>query len=377
MQRERRAVTALFLANGALIATVLPRLPEIKAGLELTDGQLGLALIGGGLGGLAGSAASRWLLPRFGSRRLAVVSTVAHALLVPLVGVVPVAVLLFAVLVLAGIADAFMDVAMNVSGMEVQRRLGRPVLSSMHAVWSIGAVLGGLAGTAAAGFRVPVVTHAAAVGVVLVAVVLPLAAAVPDHSGAGAERPTGTRFSPALALLCLLAVLAAFVEEAPASWSAIYLVEHTEARPGAAGLAYTAFMAAMVAGRLVGDRLVARFGLVHVVRVGGVLVAVALGSGLLTGSTAAGVVAFGVLGLGAASLFPALFTAAGALPGQGVAVMNAASRVGFLASPPVTGGLADAVGLPLALGIVVVPAGVGIAVLAGAVRPATGPAAAR
>ena len=369
MRRERQAVTALFLTNGALFATVLPRLPEIKADLDLSNGQLGLALLGTGLGGLSGSTASGWLLPRAGARRLAVGSTVVLALLVPLIGLAPSAAVLFAVLLVVGVSDSLTDVAMNVSGIEVQRRLGRPVLSSMHAVWSIGAVLGGLVGTAAAGLRVPVPLHLAVVAAALVVVVLLVSPAVPDHSGAGSAARSGARFSPGLAVLCLLAVFAAFLEDAPASWSAIYLVEHTGAGPGAAGLAFTAFMAAMVAGRVVGDRVVGRFGPVRVVRVGGLAAAAGLGAGLLAGSTAEAVVAFGVVGIGAASLFPALFTAAGALPGQGVAVMNAASRVGFLASPPVVGALADGVGLPLALGLLVVPAAVGIALLAGAVRP--------
>jgi MFS family permease len=370
VQRERWAVSALFLTNGALFATVLPRLPEIKADLALSDGQLGLALLGVGLGGLTGSTASRWLLPRVGSRRLAVGCTVALALLVPLIGLAPSGAVLFAVLLLVGLSDALTDVAMNVSGIEAQRRLRRPVLSSMHAIWSIGAVLGGLVGSAAAGLRVPVPLHVAGVAVVAVALALAVAASVPDHSGAGEGEPTGARFSPALALLCLLAVCAAVVEDAPASWSAIYLVEHTEAPAGAAGLAFTAFMAAMVAGRLVGDRLVARFGLVQVVRVGGLTAGLALAAGLLVGTTTAAIVAFGFVGLGAASLFPALFTAAGALPGQGVAVMNATSRLGFLLSPPVVGTAADGVGLPLALGLVAVPAALAVALLAGAVRPA-------
>ena len=292
--------------------------------------------------------------------------------LVPLVGLAPAAAVLFAVLLGVGVADSLTDVAMNVSGIEVQRRTARPVLSSMHAVWSIGAVVGGLTGSAAAALRVPIPVHAAVVALALAAVALAGARHVPDASGEGTgERAEGgPRLSRPLLLLCALAVMAALVEDAPSSWSAVYLVDHTGAAPGAAGLAFTAFMAAMVAGRLAGDRLVARFGLVTVVRAGGLVAAVALAVTLVTGGTAVAVVAFGFMGLGAASLFPAMFTAAGALPGQGVAAMNAASRVGFLASPPVVGLVADGVGLPLALGLLVVPAALGLAVLGGAVRPA-------
>lgn len=372
MQRDRWAVSALFLTNGAMFSTVLPRLPEIKDALELTDGQLGLALVGSGVGGLLGSTATRWLLPRLGSRRLAVASTLFLTVAVPLIGLAPVPAVLFTVLVAVGVADSLTDVAMNVSGIEVQRRLARPVLSSMHAVWSVGAVAGGAVGSLAAELSVPIALQAGVLSVSLAALVLCVARHVPDASGEGSGERTegGPRLGRPLLLLCGLAVLAALVEDAPASWSAIYLVDHTGASPGVGGLAFTSFMAAMVVGRLLGDRFVARFGLVTVVRTGGAAAAVALAVALVTGGTAVAVVAFAVVGLGSASLFPAMFSAAGALPGQGIAAMNAASRVGFLLSPPLVGAVADAVGLSLALGLLVVPAALGLAVLGGAVRPA-------
>jgi fucose permease len=371
VQRERWAVSALFLTNGALFASVLPRLPEIKSSLELTDGQLGLALLGVGLGGLAASISTRWLLPRLGSRRLAVGATLLLAAFVPLVGLAPTRTVLFAVLVAVGIADAWTDVAMNVSGVQAQRRLGRPILTSMHAVWSLGAVAGGLGGSAAAGLGVALPVHLAVVAVACMVLALVVRTDVPDASGAGTgRRRPGARLSPALALICCLAVLAALLEDAPASWSAVYLTDHTGAGPGTAGLGFTAFMTAMVVARLVGDRVVQRVGAVPVLRVGGLAAGLSLGAALLVGGTAPAIVAFAVVGLGAAAVFPAMITAAGALPGQGVAAMNAATRLGFLASPPVVGRVADGVGLPLALGLLVVPAAVGIALLATATEPA-------
>jgi MFS family permease len=373
VQRERWAVSALFLTNGALFASVLPRLPEIKATLELSDGQLGLALLGVGLGGLAASTGSRWLLPRLGSRRLAVGATVVLAALVPLIGLAPTRAVLFVVLLGVGVADALTDVAMNVSGVEAQRRLRRSVLGSMHAVWSIGAVSGAAVGSAAAALRVPLALHLAAVAVLCAGLALAVRRHVPDADGVGTgERGTHVRLSPALVLLCGLAVLAALLEDAPASWSAIYLTDHAGASPGVAGLGFTAFMTAMVAGRLVSDRLVDRFGVVALVRAGGLSAAAALALALLVGGTVVPVLAFAVVGLGAAPVFPAMVSAAGAMPGQGVAAVNVAARVGFLVSPPVVGSAADVTGLPLALGLLVVPAALGIALLAGATGAAAG-----
>ena len=162
--------------------------------------------------------------------------------------------------------------------------------------------------------------------------------------------------------------MAALVEAAPYSWSAVYLAEHTGASPGTAGLGFTAFTTAMVIARLVADRVVAKVGPVVVVRLGGLAGGAALAAALLLGGTTAGIVAFAVVGPGSAAVFPAMITAAGALPGQAVQAMNLATRVGFLAAPPLTGLVADGVGLPTALGLLVVPSAVGLAVFAGAVR---------
>ena len=198
-QRQRWAVSAMFFTNGALFASMLPRLPEIKDSLGLTDGQLGLALLGIGLGGLLGSLTTRRLLPRALSRRAAVGSTLVLAGGMPLVGLVPSALALFAVFVAYGIADAITDVSMNVAGVEAQRRLGRPVLNSMHGLWSVGAVLGGLTGSSAAELEVPLSLHLAAVAALCALVALVVARTLPAVSGQGTSdsAQVSSRFSPA------------------------------------------------------------------------------------------------------------------------------------------------------------------------------------
>ena len=368
-QRERWAVSALFFTNGAMFASLLPRLPEIKASLGLTAGQLGLALLGIGLGGLLGSLATRWLLPRVRSRGASVASTVVLAAGLPLVGLAPSGGVLFAVLVAYGVADAVTDVSMNVAGVEVQRRLGRTVLNSMHGIWSIAAVVGGATGSGAAALGLSLVTHLGVVAAVCASLALLAAPSVPSVTGerAGTAEQAPARRPWALALLCALAVLAALVEAAPYTWSAIYLAEQTGAEPGAAGLGFTAFVTGMVIMRLVADRVVDRWGPVLVVRVGGLAGAGALLGALAHSGTVTGIMAFAVMGLGSAAVFPAMITAAGALPGQAVQAMNMATRVGFLAAPPLVGLVADGVGLTVALGVLIVPAALGLAIFARAV----------
>lgn len=372
MQRERWAVSALFLTNGALFASVLPRLPEIKADLGLSDGELGLALLGIGAGGLLGSLSTRWVLPRAGSRWSATGATVLLAAALPLVAIAPTGAVLFVMLAAYGVADAVTDVSMNVSGVEAQRRAGRTLLNSMHGVWSIGAVGGGLGASLAAGLDIPLLAHLGGVAVACGLLAVLVARAVPNVTGtdSGRSRQGGVRIPPRVALLCGLAVVAALVEAAPYSWSAIYLAEHTGASPAVAGLGFTAFTAAMVLTRLVADKVVDRVGPVLVVRAGGLVSAASLGVALAVGGTWPGIAAFALLGLGSAAVFPAMITAAGALPGQALQAVNMATRVGFLAAPPVIGLLADGVELPLALGLLVVPAALCLTLAASAVRPA-------
>lgn len=368
-QRERWAVSALFFTNGAMFASLLPRLPEIKSSLGLTAGQLGLALLGIGLGGLLGTLATRWLLPRVRSRWASVGSTVLLAAGLPLVGLAPSGGFLFAILVAYGVADAVTDVSMNVAGVEVQRRIRRTVLNSMHGIWSIAAVVGGATGSGAAALGLSLVAHLGMVAAVCASLALLAAPSVPSVTGERARtaEQAPARRPRALALLCALAVLAALVEAAPETWSAIYLAEQTGAEPGTAGLGFTAFVTGMVIMRLVGDRLVDRLGPVLVVRVGGLAGATALLGALAHGGTVTGIMAFAVMGVGSATVFPAMITAAGSLPGQAIQAMNMATRVGFLAAPPLVGLVADSAGLTLALGLLVVPAALGLAIFAGAV----------
>ena len=370
----------LFFANGALYTNWVPRIPAVRDALVLDVRTLGLTLLGMGLGALPGSLLAGRLVTRFGSRPVALGSATALGAALPLLGVAPSAVALAAVLVAIGVADAVMDVSMNAHGVLVQRLEGRSILNGLHGFWSLGAVGGGLSGSAAAALGIPVAAHLALIAALLVGAVLiaarGLLRAVADR-GAVTSLPAPPGARPAarrpLAILGLLTLLAALIEDTPASWSAVYLVDEFGAGAGVAGLAFTAFAAAMTAGRFVADRATERFGAVAVTRAGALLAASGFTISLLLDQLIAGVVGFGLVGLGVAPLFPLAFSAAGHLPGvpagAGIAVVSLIARVGFLLAPPAVGVLAGAVGLSNAL-LLVVAAAVAIVAVAAGVRPA-------
>jgi len=388
LRAARVAVAACFFLNAVFYASLVPRLPEIKADLGLSNSSLGAALAAAPLGALLAGLFAAALIRRFTSARVATAGLVLLGVLVSTVALAPNWPALAVIFLLAGGLDALIDVAQNAHGLRVQRLYRRSILNGFHGVWSIGAVSGGLLGSAAAGLGIPLGAQLG--GTAVVFGVLALAAfrgMLPGHDDADREEPadavdrvpveprTNGRRAALLALAALgvLATCGAFVEDAGASWSALYLRTELAAGAAIAGLGFVALQAAMTVGRLTGDRIVDRFGQRRVVEVGGVLIAAGTGLALAYPSVPSTLAGFALAGLGVATLIPAVYHAADELPGlrrgTGLAAVNWLLRIGFLLSPPVIGVLADATSLRVAL-VAVVVAGLG-ALLLGRALPAS------
>lgn len=385
LRRARVAVGVCFFVNAVLYANVVPRLPEVKAELGLSNSSLGAAIAAMPLGALVAGLSAAALMRRFGSARVATSGLVVLAVAVFGVAVAPNWGVLAAAFLVAGALDAIVDVSQNAHGLRVQRLYQRSILNAFHGIWSIGAVAGGLIGSVAAGLDVPLPWHLGGVAVLFSAVALVISPALlpgADDADRGepaadeAHRPVTGRSArraavPALVALGVLAACGAFVEDAGASWSALYL--RTEIGTGAAlaGLGFVALQVAMTVGRLTGDRVVDRFGQRRVVEVGGVLIAAGMGLALAFPSVATTLIGFALAGLGVATLIPAAYHAADELPGlahgSGLTLINWLLRIGFLICPLVVGILADAFSLRIAL-LTVVAAGLGALLLGRSLR---------
>ena len=389
-RNARSAVAALFFTNGALFANVVPRYPEIKADLGLSNAALGSALAAFPLGALIAGLFAATLISRWRSSRVASFGIVLLAIAILLVSVAHGWAILAVVLFAAGALDAVVDVAQNAHGLRVQRLYGRSIVNSFHGVWSIGAVTGGLMGSAAAGLSVPLPVHLVGASVLFSGVALvcyrfllpgpenaervadaEVVAAAEGHGSSPASARTGLRAvrGPALRLLIALGVLAAcgaLIEDAGASWGALYLRNDLAAGAAVAGLAFVALQTAMTVGRLTGDRVIDRFGQRTVVRAGGAVAAAGMGLALALPSVPTTLVGFALAGLGVATLVPAAMHTADELPGLppgvGLTVVSWLLRVGFLLSPPLVGVIADASSLRVGL-LSVVVAGIGALLL--------------
>lgn len=382
----RIAVSVLFFANGAISASVLPRLPAIKDSLDLTNSELGVALAAGPIGGLLMGLFAGALIGRFGSGRVATVTGTATAALVLGVGFAGSwAVLAFAFLVM-GAFDATMDAAMNAHGIGVQRRYGRSILQGFHGMWSVGSVIAGAIGAVAAGLAVPVEVHLGLAGLAMAVAILAtgramLPAAIADVHPAheAALEPVTLRHAPRLirilAPIAMLGILCVILQGSAATWSAIYLSDVLLQPQGIAALAYVVYMGAMVVGRLTNDRWVDRWGERRIIRVGAVIGAAGVLGVIVSGPLAQPLLAFAgfaAVGLGSSPMFPVMVGVAGSRPGipagHGVALVAWMVRFGLVFAPAAVGLAADAFGLGAALAIPLAAA----VVIALAAGPLTG-----
>ena len=375
VERARVAVGLVFALNGLVFASWVSRLPAVREALGLSTGQLGLLLLCVSVGSVLGLPTSGPLVARFGPSKtvLGGASLVAAGLLLVSAGVGTGSVPLTGVgLVLTGLGVGSWDVAMNVEGADVERRLARTLMPRFHAGFSVGTVAGALVGAAAAAVGVAVQVQLALTGVVsLVAVGVCLRAFLPVEDAA-VDAPAALRVSqawrePRTLLVGVLVLCFAFVEGTANDWLAIALVDGHGTSDAVGALGFACFVAAMTASRTVGGSLLTRFGRTQVLR-GTALVSSAGLLLVVLGSSLPVVLLGAVLwGAGAALGFPVGMSAAAddeAGAAVRVSVVSSIGYTAFLAGPPLVGLLAepDRLGVLAALLVVFVALLVGAAV---------------
>jgi MFS family permease len=370
----RGAVTAVFFLNGFLFGSLVARMPAIRDHAGVTNGELGLALACVAIGAVVAMPIAGAFAARHGSRgatRGAL--TLASLAVIPPVLAPSLAALALAFLVL-GVAMGSLDVTMNAHGVAVERRYGRPILSGFHAAFSFGGLAGAATAATAAAAALDLAPHMALVSAASLAFglgwsrrFLPAA-----EDASGTELPLLARPPRRLWALGAVAFSCLLVEGAAADWSAIYVRDELDTSAATAASAFVAFSVTMAIGRLVGDRLVERFGPVALLRGGGLLAAVGFGAGLAAGAVPAALVGFAALGAGLAAVIPVVFRAAsatpGIAPGMALAAVSSTGYLGFVAGPPIIGSVAEGIGLPSAL-VILVALGLVVAALARSARP--------
>lgn len=372
LSRARAGVATLFFTNGAFFANLAPRYPEIKSDLAMGDAVYGLAVAAYPAGALGAGLLAATLVRRFTSRTVAVVGTAFAAFALLGAGVAPTAVMFAVALALAGAADAITDVGQNAHGLRVERGYGRSIINSFHAVWSLGAVAGGLMAAAAMALDVSLAVHLSFSTLLVLTLAFGahrLCLPGPD-SGAGSTRVPGqaggvtARMVLVIGALSLVGIGAAMIEDVANSWAALYLLTEADAPAALAAFGFIALIGGQFVGRLAGDGLIDYWGQRAVARMGGGLIVLGFGAALLMPNVWLILAGFVATGFGMATLIPGVMATAdkieGLRPSTGLTVVSWLMRFGGLVASPVIGLLSEAAGLRAAL--VVVPV-IGVVVL--------------
>ena len=408
LRQSRIALFGYFFVLGVATATWAARLPAIKESLHLGDGRLGVALFAVPAGSVLTLALSGRIADRFGAVRVLRVAGVLNpAALVP-IGLARNLVALMATLAVYGAMAGLLDVSMNACAAQLELGCERPIMSSLHAGYSIAGLAGaGIGGVSAWLGISPLSTFTVTAGALIVLgllagprVVIPAVAAdpgsTPDRPAdppplsprqtvlpRGDTAPPGDTPDPdgprpprnplqLIWILGLVALCGQVGEGSAGDWSAVYLHVNLGSSAAVAAVALGAFSVTMAAGRAAGDRLAARFGPVRLVRASGLVAGLGLAAGLLLGTPAAAIAGFALLGLGLAGIFPQIVTAAARLDpghaGHNIGRIAAVAYSGLLSGPVAIGAIASGVGLRDAL---LVPAALALVVTAaaGVLRP--------
>ena len=380
LRRARWAVTVHFVVTGAALATWTSRIPAIKRDLGLSAAGVTLALLAVAGGSVLAMQVVGHLTDRFGSARVMVPGGVGVSLSLLVPGFANSLPLLVLGLFLFGAGHGATDVSMNTQAVALNRRYSRPILSTFHAMFSVGGLLGSGAGALAAQVGLGAGENFAIVAAVLVALVLiARPALLPPEPTADVAESAGRRGIP-LAILFpgVLGFACSLGEGSMADWSPLYLHDELGASPSLAAIGYGVFSACMGLFRFLGDRLVVHFGPEKLVRGCGLVAGTGLGGALLLHHPAAGIVGFGLFGCGLSCIVPQIFNAAGnrdpERSGRDLAQVSTLSYGGLLAGPVLIGLTAQGLGLTAGLAI---PAALALllAASARAVRqPSTSPA---
>jgi len=370
LRRARHAVMAMFFTWGMVYATWGLQIPSVKQKFALSPGWLALALFavaGGSI--LALTRVGPWVA-RVGSRTACRTGAILVGVAAALIMVPPSYLMLLVVLVLYGVGNAIFDVALNDEGSALEAALARPVMSSLHGMFSAGGMVGAAVGGELLARGMGSELHLALAGMVLLGVALAASRALiptPGHAAATPTMPAGPASDKAKARarfalwgLGAVALIALIAEGAMYDWSAVYLRDVIRADPRLTGLAYATFSGGMALGRFSGDWLRAHSGRGRLIGCSGVFAALGMSAALLLREPVVVLIGFGMMGLGLANMIPLLFGAAAVIDGVpravGIARVAGVAYVGLLVGPVLIGLVAQLLGLPLALAMVALAA---------------------
>jgi MFS family permease len=356
---NRIAVKIAFFLNGFIYANWVSRLPRIQELYHADNGTIGIVLLALSVGAVLAMPFTGWIIIKHGSRRITLFSVIGYCALVPFIPVLPGIVSLVILYFIMGILTGMLDVAMNAQAVMVEQQYRKPIMTSFHALFSVGMALGAWSGALFTELGFELVQHLSTIVIVsLIAafwVSRNLINDKPDRSivqdGPLFRIPNKTLFSIGIIAFCCM-----MGEGAMADWTVNYMENVALSTPAFAPIALSAFATTMTVGRIFGDKVRASQGDTWLIISGGIMSTLGLSMALLIPDPYVSLVGFSLVGLGLSTIVPITYSIAGNVrdlaPGVGLAMVTTVGYSGFLFGPPVIGFIADIYSLRVGLSVV-------------------------
>jgi len=374
--RALRAIAVQFFVNGALFASFISRLPEIRDRVGISVAGIGLLMSIAGVTGLIASATVGRSIARFGTRRVMLVAGTLVSLSLPIVGLATTPIVLL--IGLAGMLsfDVLVDVAMNMQGSWLSARRHAPVMNRLHGLWSLGTVIGGVSSSRIAASGVSLSTHLVLAGGILLALIGYVGRGVlrtDEHHQGAAETGSnnnherGRRFNPILVLFVLAGFFAVALASSSIEWAAFRLSDDFATSAGFAALAYVAVTTGMTVGRFAGDWATMKLGTQRLTQIGLAMSGLGLATASLSTNKYLVLAGYTMTGLGISTLMPMLYDTAAKHPGRtgaGLGALTAGFRTASLTIPLIVGTLAaTSLSVGASIAIVTLPAVLGFLII--------------
>jgi MFS family permease len=361
MLLNRIAVKIAFFLNGFIYANWVSRLPRIQELYNADNGTIGIVLLSMSLGAVAAMPFTGWVIIRNGSRRVTMLSIILYCAFVPFIPFMQNVAALIGLYLIMGIVTGMLDVAMNSQAVMVEQKYQKPIMTSFHALFSIGMALGAWCGALFADLNVELSDH------LFIIVAASLVSAVwvsrnlvydkPDPS-VKQEGPLFRIPNKELVSIGIIAFCCMMGEGSMADWTVNYMENVTLSSKSIAPIALSAFATAMTLGRIFGDSVRIKLGDTKLIVVGGIISTAGLGVALLFPQPYVSIAGFFFVGLGLSTIVPIAYSIAGnakGLPqGVGLAMVTTVGYTGFLVGPPIIGFIADVTNLRFGLLVVLV-----------------------
>lgn len=360
MKKSRFSIGILFFICGLNFATWATRIPDFKSSLQLTDAELGTVLMGLPIGSLVSLPIAGWLLTKYASRWITLMAVVMYVVVIPSLGILSSALSLFIGLFFFGMAGDIMNIAMNTQVVSLEAKMNKIIMSSFHAIFSIGLLAGAFLGGILEKEKFTPIEHFSFIALSnIILIPFSFRNLLKDKPIQDDTKSISSIFNlgPYLITLSFIAFCGMLCEGAMADWISLYFKEYKPDSPFPITIGFSFFAAAMVLGRFIGDKISLKYGVSTILVLNGILISLGMLLTLLFPFIYLKIAGCFITGIGISTIVPLIYSQAGnqkeIMPSIAIAGVSTIAYIGFLLGPVLIGYLSDFVGLDKALYLIV------------------------